>query len=486
MQIATYRRFTGKNTDMKKIFYFALILVLPLLIACNSAQKTTEQANNSDTTLKKANVEMVDITAVITDAGGQLGLYQFDGIGFKTLQQLKSTKGDTFSFQLPKGAPRIYYLGKDNQQKRPVVVGNESKISMIGGIKNIRKAVFKESEYNRKYDAVINQIANNKREMQSINNAMRRAGNDTRKVEELKLKIMAIDERKKTQVETLEKTDPFLAKIAALDNFQSYASDPKGHPNVLEHYVNEFFANANLADPLYNEITYIFEAFREYATTLASVGLPASSVKAAFDQQLAKIPAEGQAYKYALGGITLALQQKNHPTFINYAGQFYDKYKSEEQPHTLQLGSQIKSARSLMVGAEAPDFTQNTPEGTPLKLSDLRGKVVLLDFWASWCGPCRKENPHVVSLYNKYKEKGFDVLGVSLDNSKSRWEGAIEKDGLTWNHVSDLKGWSSEPAAMYSVRSIPTTFLLNEKGEIIARNLRGEALTNKLAEIFGF
>ncbi|MEM6965833.1 MAG: TlpA disulfide reductase family protein, partial [Bacteroidota bacterium] len=140
--------------------------------------------------------------------------------------------------------------------------------------------------------------------------------------------------------------------------------------------------------------------------------------------------------------------------------------------------------KSFMIGAVAPDFEQNTPEGNPMKLSDLRGKVVLVDFWASWCGPCRRENPNVVRLYNQYKDQGFEVLGVSLDKGKEKWLKAIEKDGLTWQHVSDLRGWGNTVAKQYSVRSIPHTLLLDQEGRILAKNLRGPELAKKLAEIF--
>ena len=119
-----------------------------------------------------------------------------------------------------------------------------------------------------------------------------------------------------------------------------------------------------------------------------------------------------------------------------------------------------------------------------MSLSDLRGKIVLVDFWASWCGPCRRENPNVVRMYNKYKDKGFDILGVSLDKTQDRWLQAIEQDGLEWHHVSDLKGWSNEVAQAYGVRSIPHTILLDQEGRIIARNLRGQALEEKLEELF--
>ena len=140
---------------------------------------------------------------------------------------------------------------------------------------------------------------------------------------------------------------------------------------------------------------------------------------------------------------------------------------------------------STNIGSIAPDLEFPNPEGKMMKLSNLRGKYVLLDFWAAWCGPCRRENPNVVAMYHKYKDKGFEVFSVSLDRTKADWVGAIEKDKLVWpNHVSDLKGWSSEAGRTYGVSSIPTTFLIDKDGRILAKNLRGEALENMLKKIF--
>lgn len=148
------------------------------------------------------------------------------------------------------------------------------------------------------------------------------------------------------------------------------------------------------------------------------------------------------------------------------------------------LNEQITDFNSLAVGSLAPDFTLPQPDGTSLTLSSLNGKYTLLDFWASWCRPCREENPMMVKLFNRYKKNGFEILGISLDQSKDQWVKAIEKDRLPWHQVSDLKGMNSIAVQLYNVQDIPLTILLNEEGRIIAINLRGAALEEKLTELF--
>ncbi|WP_255578673.1 peroxiredoxin [Chitinophaga sp. sic0106] len=141
--------------------------------------------------------------------------------------------------------------------------------------------------------------------------------------------------------------------------------------------------------------------------------------------------------------------------------------------------------RKTGVGATAMNFTQADTKGNPVQLSDYKGKYVLVDFWASWCGPCRAENPNVLENFEKYHPKGLEILGVSLDNSKDAWIKAIKDDGLTWAHVSDLKGWKNEVAKAYNIRAVPSNFLIDKEGKIVAVNLRGDELTQKLEEIFG-
>ncbi|MFT4522352.1 MAG: peroxiredoxin [Bacteroidia bacterium] len=160
------------------------------------------------------------------------------------------------------------------------------------------------------------------------------------------------------------------------------------------------------------------------------------------------------------------------------------KKDAPKHPLTKALESKINNIAPLSVGGLAPEIALKSPDGEVITLSSLRGKVVLIDFWASWCGPCRKENPNVVRMYKKYHDQGFEVYSVSLDNSKDKWMNAIQQDGLTWTHVSDLKGWQSSAAQLYKVSGIPKTFLLDTEGRILATDLRGSDLEARLAQLF--
>lgn len=174
---------------------------------------------------------------------------------------------------------------------------------------------------------------------------------------------------------------------------------------------------------------------------------------------------------YAMSALDPVIYEKE---LITYAEAIRGKFNNNK--HVQEFVNSAAALRSVSIGEKAPDFESETPDGKRVKLSDFRGTHVLLDFWASWCGPCRQENPNIVRQYKAYKDKRFEVLGVSLDRSRPEWLKGIEDDGLTWTQVSDLKFWESDAAQLYQVRAIPASFLIDPEGVIVAKNLRGEAL----------
>ncbi|MCV9386327.1 peroxiredoxin family protein [Reichenbachiella ulvae] len=181
---------------------------------------------------------------------------------------------------------------------------------------------------------------------------------------------------------------------------------------------------------------------------------------------------------------TSFLNEEEEFSFLDSLAQKYEK-QLPNSSYTADLTQKVNSMRNLAIGAEAPEISLPNPNGEIITLSSLRGKYVLIDFWAAWCRPCRMENPNVVKMYEKYHDKGFDILGVSLDRKKESWVQAIQQDGLNWNHVSDLQYFNSEAAQLYQINSIPATYLIDPEGKIIGKNLRGPVLEAKLEEIFG-
>lgn len=220
-------------------------------------------------------------------------------------------------------------------------------------------------------------------------------------------------------------------------------------------------------------------------------GFYSDSLGKAFDAQLDKIAKmiPGFVTNYSQSPVSAFLLNTVWPVYMNvpqmdgWIGLL--SVAAKESVFGKALEEQMGAERMLGYGQVAPDFIQNDQNGNPVSLKDFRGKYVLVDFWASWCGPCRVENPHVVSAYQRYKNKNFTVLGVSLDRDKPKWLQAIKDDNLTWAHVSDLKFWQNEVAKIYKVSSIPQNYLLDPEGRIIGKNLRGAALDEFLNKTLG-
>lgn len=164
---------------------------------------------------------------------------------------------------------------------------------------------------------------------------------------------------------------------------------------------------------------------------------------------------------------------------------YYEKLDKNllETKSAKKIKSSLESLSAIVVGKKAPDFSAPSPDGKTISLKESLGKITIIDFWSSWCGPCRKENPNVVALYNEFHPKGLNIIGVSLDKDAAKWKEAIAKDGLVWPHISNLKFWDEPIAKLYNVQSIPATFLVDAKGNIIAKDLRGDALYAKVKEL---
>ncbi|MFC3198625.1 redoxin domain-containing protein [Parapedobacter deserti] len=315
--------------------------------------------------------------------------------------------------------------------------------------------------------------------------------------------------------------------------FEGEVAEPNFARMILDHENKGKYMTQNIGDRLYfyigNEDYHIAVTdslhnsaitgsplHDEYTTFLDEVGGCFIAIMDNASKTAASIPQDDPQYnekmtalREKVDGILETRRQKelefakNNPNSIFSAEALRDVANthplSEIEPVLASLSEEVRSLttakaltariiaeKTIQIGNIAPDFTQPDVNGNPVHLSDYRGRYVLIDFWASWCAPCRAENPNLVKAYQAYKDKGLEVLGISLDSKSGRdaWLAAIEKDGLPWVNVSDLNGWSNAVAVLYGVRGVPQNYLIDPEGKIVASNLRDERLHTVLAEVF--
>ena len=443
---------------------------------------------------KSKNIHAIDLTVKIPAKDTCL-LQELTLFGWRGTQVIELTKtgrkdtknGTEFLFQLNDFPTGSYYVGTSMQDMRPLHLGTEANVVLVGSCKDFRSLKIENSPANQAFDEMIDSIRVQSNDFFEQITAYQQNVNNADALSVINKRLEYVDFRKKASLDKFNKLSPELGKTIALFTYQSYQNHNK-IPNQREgiYLAESFFQYVDLSDTCYFYSAYFYEAVKGYATNLTRVGLYETEINKYLDSILVKVGEQNPHYRSALLGIAFGVMSANKALFKKYATLYIDRFKGEN----IVLDNFVEQQLVLMrdpagVGEIATDFSAPTPDGKELSLKDLRGKVVLVDFWASWCGPCRRENPNVVAAYNKFKDKGFDILSVSLDNNRERWLGAIEQDGLVWHHISDLKGWGSVPAQLYKVTGIPFTMLVDRDGKIIAKNLRGAALEMKLKEVLG-
>lgn len=433
-------------------------------------------------TLSSTEVKDITLRAQIEGCGNTLYLYTFDGFQFVEAAAAQQQQSG-YEFQLPATEASFYYLGPSGRNAVPVILGAEAEVVVKGSCDKLRQLEFTTGGINVEYAQLKTQINDFQQRNTRLIRALQGARSDQTRSEGLLEQLKELDAERLAFLEELRQQNSLFADIAAVNTYLSYPHHGQEYDNEVGYYADSYFKFADFSSAAYNHLPWTYESFSNYTSTLSSVGLPDNIHQRYIEKSLDLAPAASPAQKMAFAGVLAALRQKKHPNYTYFADLFIERFREVDPKTTASLKKELMDTRNLMVGGTAPDFTQETPDGEALSLSELRGKVILIDFWASWCGPCRRENPNVVRAYQKYRDKGFDIISVSLDKDRNRWLQAIEKDGMDWHHVSDLKGWKNEVAQTYGVTSIPHTILLDAEGKIVARNLRGPSLDQKLAQI---
>ncbi len=462
---------------MKKLLLVALLLPASLWAFQKNPAAKPAQAPGK-------NAKQVTLTCRLygTQASAdKVFLYENMGLAKKVVASAgKSGVDSAYVLTIPAGPARFYSVGASEQSTAKIILGEEPEVTLWGNTQFMHKARTVGSPVNKALESFQDELslfANESTQIRAQFNAS--TGNMRRTMEE---RVAQFTKRKTRFLDSLKTANPLLWRTASLQITPDYAGQGG---KEADFYAAEFFRWANLTDKAYEQIPDVYNAFDAFVATQLQLGTSHEKAVQLAETQLAKIPQESATYRMALGGIVASLKANNSPQYPTIAKKYIDRYTSSNLGEIPAMEMELKKASTFNAGFEAPDLAGMTPDSNQYSLKQLRGKVVLIDFWASWCGPCRKENPNVVAEYNKYHSKGFDILGVSLDREINAWRNAIKQDGLPWHHISDLKGWQSSHAALYSVTSIPQTLLIDRDGKIIARNLRGPQLGAKLEEIFG-
>ena len=430
-------------------------------------------------------------------------IYSIDGFNLKKLASAPMVKsGDSFVFNLSAELPEagMYYIGNAPHNLTTILIEKDSEILISGNCNNLRGfSKIEGSPLNDGLDEVNRELAAlNKKAMMLKQEVGAIKVNNNDVPSSLLSQQQGIYERQFQLLDSLKTHQPLLAKMIAPSIFGRFDpnDNPQNYKDEIHHLAGEMFSAADLSDPSYAYLP-IADYLRAYVVQVFGGGMDQQEAEQYLDKILNRLPEGSQSAKNAMASIVNVMSSMKSFSFPRYAERYISNF-SEDPTIVSAIQRQIQEIERLKIlqeqkeeivgiGKIPPEVNTSvlSPDGKNINLTSLKGKVVLLDFWASWCGPCRGENPNVVKLYNQYKDQGFEILSISLDRERGKWLEAIKADKMDWLHVSDLRGWQNQMAQDYMVRAIPETYLLNKTGKIIAKNLRGKALAAELQRIFG-
>lgn len=479
------------------IFLFAFAL----LYSCGESSRGAETAAVE---VSSASTISFVIEGQISDPQADtIGLFAYAGNNLEPLYKTKYKKdGAVATFKLEGKVPAegIYFLGTntDPQKRNGVDLlltgGEQIKLNANGQNLFGTAQLFNAPKAKAFHDFFL--------QTQQFQMGIQRARQEYQALmqknqpQQAQIRAQRVDSLNRAQAEYHRKImqqNGFIGKVA-----RAYLYEPYGSGNTAQQYADEqtyfiegFLAEIDFSDPANAYIPVFHQKAAAYASNLMmQYQLDFHRLTSKLDEYYEKTPKGSKARKsYLLAVLNAAAQAVNQrqytaaiDVYITYAKRFVEDFPND--PNSAKYQEDIDKFGNAIIGTEAPDITQPNPDGKNMSLSDLKGKVVLLDFWASWCGPCRRSNPEVVRLYNKYKDQGFTVFNFSLDRDKDKWVQAIEADNLSWpNHVSELKGWKSETSKKYGVSAIPQTFLLDQEGKIAGKNLHGKELEQAVEKL---
>lgn len=457
----------------KKII-FPIFLSLLFLASCSGPKGVKLEGSLTNCAADSLRIYTLTGSDLLQVAAGPLGNGQY-----------------AFDAQIP--ADGFYWIGTNPRDIRTAILVRGESLTLNGQCGALQQATITKSPVNDSYAQLAQQMQLDKQRYDGMYRQLmsgRPADDNFRgQMEQLYNKMKGL-------TDSLQKKGSPLGKAIALDvSSTPYNPENSLYSNAVEHYAANYMPLADLSDPGYSYIPILGETAGQFTLLMTQAFAQDKNLFETYlDKFLARIPANSVAHRNVSARIIGMLEQARSESYAKYAQPYINSYPQDRNSQRMQqvipaitqyLQQKAQADAQFATGMTPPEIELPTPKGDELRLSDLKGKVVLIDFWASWCGPCRKENPNVKKLYTKYKRKGFEILGVSLDSDKGRWVQAIDQDGLDWLHVSDLRKWQSVAAKDYAVSSIPQTFLINRDGTIIARGLRGPALERKLEEVFG-